>query len=155
MLETFSPECFKRILEYPKCWWKLNCRFNCRCTGWSFMEVAPRAGDYAMMGVAALVTLDEDGKCKSARLVYLNAGDGPIEAKDAAAACTDELLKRRVDWGSRRARKRKRNQSIWKHPCFTGISAPSGKYTDKKALNKLTSVQRQCYDTIHFDHRHC
>jgi CO/xanthine dehydrogenase FAD-binding subunit len=52
-------------------------------TGWSFMEVAPRVGDYAMMGVAVLVTLDENGKCKQAKLVYLNAGDGPIEAKEA------------------------------------------------------------------------
>ena len=52
-------------------------------TGWSFMEVAPRAGDYAMMGVAVLATLGEDGKCISARLVYLNAGDGPVEAKEA------------------------------------------------------------------------
>src|SRR5215213_10694075 len=42
-------------------------------TGWSFLEVAPRAGDYAMMGVAALVTLDEGGRCKGARLVYINA----------------------------------------------------------------------------------
>lgn len=53
-------------------------------TGWSFMEVAPRAGDYAMMGVATLVTLDESGKCKSAKLVYLNAGDGPVDAVEAA-----------------------------------------------------------------------
>ena len=53
-------------------------------TGWSFMEVAPRAGDYALMGVAALVTLDEQGKCQRAKLVYLNAGDGPVEAKEAA-----------------------------------------------------------------------
>jgi CO/xanthine dehydrogenase FAD-binding subunit len=53
-------------------------------TGWSFMEVAPRAGDYALMGLAALVTLDEQGKCKRAKLVYLNAGDGPVEAKEAA-----------------------------------------------------------------------
>jgi CO/xanthine dehydrogenase FAD-binding subunit len=52
-------------------------------TGWSFMEVAPRAGDYALMGVAALVTLDENGKCKQAKLVYLNAGDGPVDAKEA------------------------------------------------------------------------
>ncbi|MDL1911508.1 xanthine dehydrogenase family protein subunit M [Chloroflexi bacterium CFX6] len=52
-------------------------------TGWSFMEVAPRAGDYALMGVAAQVTLDEAGKCKKARLVYLNAGEGPVEAKEA------------------------------------------------------------------------
>src|SRR5512133_448285 len=27
-------------------------------SGWSFLEVAPRAGDYALMGIAALVTLD-------------------------------------------------------------------------------------------------
>jgi carbon-monoxide dehydrogenase medium subunit len=62
-------------------------------TGWSFMEVAPRAGDYAMMGVAALVTLNENGKCKQARLVYLNAGDGPVDAKDTAKSLEDETLK--------------------------------------------------------------
>jgi carbon-monoxide dehydrogenase medium subunit len=59
-------------------------------TGWSFMEVAPRAGDYALMGVAALVTLDEDGKCKSAKLVYLNAGDGPVDAVEAAQSLAGE-----------------------------------------------------------------
>jgi carbon-monoxide dehydrogenase medium subunit len=53
-------------------------------TGWSFMEVAPRAGDYALMGVAALVTLDERGNCKQAKLVYLNAGDGPVDAMESA-----------------------------------------------------------------------
>ena len=53
-------------------------------TGWSFLEVAPRAGDYAMMGLAALLTLDEKGQCQEAKLVYLNAGDGPVDAKEAA-----------------------------------------------------------------------
>lgn len=66
-------------------------------TGWSFMEVAPRAGDYALMGVAAQVTLDEAGKCRSAKLVYLNAGEGPVDAVEAAKslegeALTDELI---------------------------------------------------------------
>jgi CO/xanthine dehydrogenase FAD-binding subunit len=61
-------------------------------SGWSFMEIAPRAGDYAMMGVAALVTLDENGKCKTAKLVYLNAGDGPVEAKEAAKLLEGEIL---------------------------------------------------------------
>lgn len=66
-------------------------------TGWSFMEVAPRAGDYALMGVAALVTLDDSGKCDAAKLVYLNAGDGPVDAKQAAQvlhgeAPTDKLI---------------------------------------------------------------
>ena len=61
-------------------------------TGWSFMEVAPRAGDYALMGVAALVTLDENGKCTRAKLVYLNAGDGPMDAKEAAKSLEGETL---------------------------------------------------------------
>ena len=60
-------------------------------TGWSFMEVAPRAGDYALMGVAALVTLDEDRRCHQARLVYLNAGDGPVEAKEAGSALEGKM----------------------------------------------------------------
>jgi len=61
-------------------------------TGWSFLEVAPRAGDYALMGVAALVTLYENKICKQARLVYLNAGDGPMEAKEAAQLLEGEAL---------------------------------------------------------------
>ena len=52
-------------------------------SGWSFQEVSRRSGDYAMMGVAALVTLNGDGRCKDARLVYLNAGDGPMQAHTA------------------------------------------------------------------------
>jgi len=61
-------------------------------TGWSFMEVAPRAGDYALMGVAVSVTLDENDACKQAKLVYLNAGDGPVDAKDAAQSLVGERL---------------------------------------------------------------
>jgi carbon-monoxide dehydrogenase medium subunit len=48
-------------------------------TGWSFLEVAPRAGDYALMGVAVLVTLDAGGRIEKARLVS-QAGDGPVVA---------------------------------------------------------------------------
>lgn len=61
-------------------------------TGWSFLEVAPRAGDYALMGVAALVTLDEMGMCESVKLVYLNAGDGPVVASEAAALFEGESI---------------------------------------------------------------
>lgn len=61
-------------------------------TGWSFIEVAPRAGDYALMGLAALLAVDENGKCKEAKLVYLNAGDGPVDAKEAAGMLAGESL---------------------------------------------------------------
>jgi carbon-monoxide dehydrogenase medium subunit len=52
--------------------------------GWAFLEVSRRQGDYALMGVAALLVLDERGACQDARLVYLNAGDGPVVAREAA-----------------------------------------------------------------------
>ena len=54
-------------------------------TGTAFVEFARRRGDYALMGVAAVVTLDDMGLIQLARLVYLNAGDGPVMAPQAAA----------------------------------------------------------------------
>jgi len=53
-------------------------------TGWSFMEVARRSGDYALAGVAAVVGLDDAGICQHARLVYLNLSDTPVDASQAA-----------------------------------------------------------------------
>lgn len=55
-------------------------------TGYCFTEVARRHGDYAMAGLAAVVTLDTDDKISEARLVYLNVGDGPLDAANAAAS---------------------------------------------------------------------
>jgi carbon-monoxide dehydrogenase medium subunit len=54
-------------------------------TGTAFLEVARRPGDYAMMGVAAVVVLDESGTCGDARLAYCSAGETPVAAKGAAA----------------------------------------------------------------------
>ena len=54
-------------------------------TGTAFVEFARRRGDYALMGVAAVVTLDDSGAIQQARLVYLNAGEGPVLAPQVAA----------------------------------------------------------------------
>lgn len=59
-------------------------------TGWSFVEFARRKGDYALLGVAALITLDSNGHCIQSRLVYLNAGDIPIVAQQAADVLLNE-----------------------------------------------------------------
>lgn len=61
-------------------------------TGYAFMEIARRHGDYAMAGVAAVVALDEEGKCASARLVFLNVGDGPVDAVQAAASLVGQPI---------------------------------------------------------------
>jgi len=65
-------------------------------TGWSFMEVAPRKGDYALMGIAAQVILDDQNKCKQAKLVFLNAGDGPVNAVEAAQLLEGDILTEKI-----------------------------------------------------------
>ena len=52
-------------------------------TGTAFLEVARRHGDYAMVGVAGVVTLDPRGRCKQARISLLSVGDGPVLATEA------------------------------------------------------------------------
>lgn len=61
-------------------------------TGWAFMEIARRHGDYAQVGIAALVTLDETNRCREARLVYLSVGDAPVEAREAARLLVGEEI---------------------------------------------------------------
>jgi CO/xanthine dehydrogenase FAD-binding subunit len=55
-------------------------------SGWSVQEFARRHGDYAIVGVAAVVQLDATGRCSNARLVYLSVGDGPTPAPNAVAS---------------------------------------------------------------------
>jgi carbon-monoxide dehydrogenase medium subunit len=42
-------------------------------TGWSFQEISRRHGDFALMGVAGLLTLRADGTIERARLVFCGA----------------------------------------------------------------------------------
>lgn len=51
-------------------------------TGACFMEVARRRGDFALMGVAAIVTLADDGTCVAAQVAYCGAGDRPVTADE-------------------------------------------------------------------------
>jgi len=90
--QDFFAGMFTTALEPDEILVEIELPFMPPRTGWSFMEVAPRAGDYALAGVAVLATLDENKKCKQAKLVYLNAGDGPIEAKEAEKLLEGETL---------------------------------------------------------------
>jgi CO/xanthine dehydrogenase FAD-binding subunit len=51
--------------------------------GWSFQEVSRRHGDFALAGAAAVVVLDDQGACRTVRLVFLGLGSRPIESKAA------------------------------------------------------------------------
>ena len=57
-------------------------------SGSAFAEVARRHGDYALAGVAAVVALDDAGRCREARIALLSVGDGPVLARKAAKAIT-------------------------------------------------------------------
>jgi len=54
-------------------------------TGSCFMEVARRRGDFAIVGVAAQVTLNENQACSDIRLSLCGVGETPVDASTAAS----------------------------------------------------------------------
>jgi carbon-monoxide dehydrogenase medium subunit len=54
-------------------------------TGAAFVEFARRLGDFAIAGVAAMLTM-RDGACEQARLTIVGMGEGPFRARAAEAA---------------------------------------------------------------------
>jgi carbon-monoxide dehydrogenase medium subunit/6-hydroxypseudooxynicotine dehydrogenase subunit alpha len=57
-------------------------------TGAAFVEFARRHGDFALGGVAALVTTDAEGICRRAAIALLGAGPTPLRPAEAEAALT-------------------------------------------------------------------
>ena len=53
-------------------------------SGWSFQEVARQSGAFGLVGIAALVTLDNRNRCQQARMVFLSCGEKPMLAQHAA-----------------------------------------------------------------------
>jgi len=67
-------------------------------SGTAFLEMARRHGDYALVGVAVVVTLDPRGRCIEAKLSLLSVGDGPVLATEAGKVLagqspSEELLR--------------------------------------------------------------
>jgi len=59
-------------------------------TGGAFIEIARRAGDFALVGIAALVTLDDAGRVSRVRLALCGAGPTPIRAREAERVLVGE-----------------------------------------------------------------
>jgi CO/xanthine dehydrogenase FAD-binding subunit len=53
-------------------------------TGWCFLEESRRHGDFAMVGVAALVTLDTAGRCTRVAVALTGVGGTPYNVGEAA-----------------------------------------------------------------------
>jgi carbon-monoxide dehydrogenase medium subunit len=54
-------------------------------SGWAFEEMARRYGDFALVGVAAQLSLDARGQVSRARIGLLSVGEGPVLAAKAMA----------------------------------------------------------------------
>jgi CO/xanthine dehydrogenase FAD-binding subunit len=60
-------------------------------TGWALQEVARRPHDFALVGVATVVTLDQNKRCQSSRIVFLSVSDRPVEAYKAVEVLKNQL----------------------------------------------------------------
>jgi aerobic carbon-monoxide dehydrogenase medium subunit len=66
-------------------------------TGTAFLEVSRRHGDFALVGVATSITLDEAGACTRCAIALTGVGPAPVVAREAArrlvgASPTSEAL---------------------------------------------------------------
>jgi len=61
-------------------------------SGSSFMEVSRRRGDFALIGVACTVQLDDGGICLQARVALCNAGETPMLAEAAGKSLTGQAI---------------------------------------------------------------
>jgi carbon-monoxide dehydrogenase medium subunit len=58
--------------------------------GVAFIELARRHGDFALVGVAAALALDGEGKIADARLAFIGVGGTPMRAREAEAVLRGE-----------------------------------------------------------------
>jgi carbon-monoxide dehydrogenase medium subunit len=60
-------------------------------TGSAFLEISRRSGDFAICGAAALVTLNDSGRCERVRVALCGVGKGPVRAHRVEEALIGEL----------------------------------------------------------------
>jgi CO/xanthine dehydrogenase FAD-binding subunit len=61
-------------------------------SGWAFLEISRRQGDFALVGVGCLLALEADGRhVAEARLAFTGVGGTPLRAREAEAALVGEV----------------------------------------------------------------
>ena len=58
------------------------------------MEISRRPHDFALIGIAVVLTLGQDDRCQRARMVFLSVGDGPVVARQAGDMLKNQVLSR-------------------------------------------------------------
>lgn len=54
--------------------------------GWAFQEVSRRHGDFALVGVAAMLAVDDSGSISASRISMMGVADRPVRASEAEAS---------------------------------------------------------------------
>ena len=60
-------------------------------SGFAFQEISRRHGDFALVGVAVAIQLDDSGRCAGARIALLSVGERPVLAEQASRALTGQV----------------------------------------------------------------
>jgi CO/xanthine dehydrogenase FAD-binding subunit len=63
-------------------------------SGACFMEIARRRGDFAIVGIATMISLGERDECAEVRLAFCGVGETPIDASSAADTVVGHALTR-------------------------------------------------------------
>ncbi len=61
-------------------------------TGWSFMELSRRSGDFAIVAVGVLLFMEKSGVCKEARISMGGVAPTPIRAEEAEALLSGQKI---------------------------------------------------------------
>jgi len=61
-------------------------------TGWSFVELSRRSGDFAIVAVATVLFMDDNGACTEARICMGGVASTPVRAKAAEDILSGQIL---------------------------------------------------------------
>jgi carbon-monoxide dehydrogenase medium subunit len=84
--EEFFQGHFTTSMADDECLFEINMPTSPPGAGWSFTEVVRRHGDFALVGVAAMILLGDSGSISEARITLVGVADRPVRARSAEAA---------------------------------------------------------------------
>jgi carbon-monoxide dehydrogenase medium subunit len=84
--EGFFQGHFTTVLEDDECLVEVRIPPSPAHAGWCCLEIARRHGDFALVGAAAMVGLDDSGLVSEARISLFGVADRPLRAREAEAA---------------------------------------------------------------------
>jgi len=81
--EDFFQGHFTTAMDDDECLVEVRVPTGPAGAGWAFQEVARRHGDFALVGVGAMIALDASGAISEGRITLMGVADRPIRARQA------------------------------------------------------------------------